>query len=154
MKPWDEVSLPCSSIAVESAILDPHVLRNDQSMLAFYVDTLYEEVDSGYTTALEDEVLLSLKVGGDGDVSPNFKPKNPLPVSKQDLQNLRDKIEGRINFLEHEKLMCHLRSTWGPHADGYYPDTDEDYVFLSIDNITNLQKMEQFPHQLLLVLFH
>ena len=45
VKPWDEVSLPCSSIAVESAILDPHVLRNDQSMLAFYVDTLYEEVD-------------------------------------------------------------------------------------------------------------
>ena len=66
---------------------------------------------SGYTTALEDEVLLSLKVGGDGDVNPKFKPKTPLPVSKQDLENLRHKMQGRINFLEHVRLMCHLRST-------------------------------------------
>ena len=132
---WEPTSdLPCSSIASEDSILGSPLVT-DASFLNFYVDLLWEEVEHEHSLANFEEVVQYMK-GGDEPCTQSkcFKPKDPYPLSTRDMRELRDKLEHRINYLEHCVLMDRLRKTWGPHADGCYSQhDDDDFVFLSYD---------------------
>ena len=129
---WDQLSLPCSTIPDDE---QPELIsewRNDSSILSFYVDTLLEEVDNPFTPEVENDILCYLR-GSEGEskaARANFKPTGSKAISREDLQSLRDQIEHRINFLEHEQLLAKLRTVWGPKIDGFYPEEDDDYAFV------------------------
>ena len=133
--PWDQLSLPCSSIADEQIPELVSEWRNDTSMLSFYVDTLLEEVENPFTPEVESDILCYLREseGESKSTRANFKPADSKAVSREDLKSLRDQIEQRKNVLEHEHLLAQLRTVWGPKVDGFYSENDDDYTFVCLN---------------------
>ena len=126
----DETS--CSSFPIPEACDASYIEGDFVHADNFYLDLLLSEVDLPDLPVGEEVLAASHMLDGVEIKSEPVNPKDPWPVSKQDLTSLRAAIEERINFLEHEALMTKLRATWGTHADGTYDHhDDDDYIFVS-----------------------